>query len=163
MNRRTTHASAPIALLLMAAVLATAVPKSGLAQSHPLLGTWKLNIAKSTLVAPLRSQIVTFAGQGQNLTNTAETIDAKGRASKAADVHIYDGKPRPTTGNPNYDSTAYTRIDTNTVNYVRFRDGKSVETGSIVVSADGKTYTATAEGTTVNGQQYSTVSVYDRQ
>jgi hypothetical protein len=78
-------------------------------------------------------------------------------------VHIYDGKPHPTTGNSNYDSTAYTRINTNTVNFVRFREGKSAETGSIVVSADGKTYTATAEGTAVNGQQYSILLVYDRQ
>jgi hypothetical protein len=165
MNRRTTLtlASIALALLFLAAVLAAVVPKIEVAQSHPLIGTWKLNIAKSALAAPLRSQIVTFVEQGQNLlTNTAETIDARGRASKAVDVHIYDGKPHPTTGNPNYDSTAYTRTNANTVNYVRFRDGKSVETGSIVVSADGKTYTATAEGT-VSGQQYSTVSVYDRQ
>ncbi|SRR6266446_4972406 len=163
MNRRTTLTLTSMASLFLAAILAAAVPKIGLEQNHPLIGTWKLSIAKSTLAAPLRSQIVTFAGQGQNLTNTAETIDAKGRVSKAMDVHIYDGKPHPTAGNPNYDSTAYTRINANTVNYVRFRDGKSVETGSIVVSADGKTYTATAEGTTVSGQQYSTISVYDRQ
>jgi len=163
MNSRHIFTLTSMALFFLVAVLATAVPDIGLAQSNPLIGTWKLNIAKSTLAAPLRSQIVTFAGQGQNLTNTAETIDAKGRVSKAVDVHIYDGKPHPTPGNPNYDSTAYTRINANTVNYVRFRDGKSVETGSIVVSADGKTHTVTAEGTAANGQQYSTVSVYDRQ
>jgi hypothetical protein len=163
MNRRTTLTLTSMALLFLVAVLATAAPKIGLAQSNPLIGTWKLNIAKSTLAAPLRSQLVTFAGQGQNLTNTAETIDAKGRVSKAADVQIYDGKPHPATGNSNYDSTAYTRINANTVNYVRFKDGKSVETGSIVVSADGKSYTVMAEGTAASGQQYSTVSVYDRQ
>jgi len=152
------------ALLVLAALLVTAVPNIGLAQSNPLIGTWKLNLAKSKLAGPPpRSLTLTFAGEGQNLTNTAEIIDAQGQASKAVFMHIYDGKPHPTTGNPNYDSTAYTRVDTNTVNLVRFREGKQVETGHIVVSGDGKTYTATAEGTAANGQQYSIVLVYDRQ
>jgi hypothetical protein len=154
MNRHTTLTLTSMALLFLAGVLATAIPKIGLAQSNPLVGTWKLNIAKSKFAGPPpRSLTLTFAGEGESLTNTAEIIDAQGRASTTVFVHIYDGKPHPTTGNSNYDSTAYTRINTNTVNFVRFREGKSAETGSIVVSADGKTYTATAEGTAVNGQQ----------
>jgi hypothetical protein len=154
-----------MALLFLAAVLATAAPNIGLAQSNPLIGTWKLNLEKSKFIPgpPPRSLTLTFAGQGENLTNTAEGIDAQGGALKTVFVHIYDGKPHPTTGNPNYDSTAYTRVDTNTVNIVRFKAGKSVETGQIVVSGDGKTYAATAEGTTANGQHYSNLFVYDRQ
>jgi hypothetical protein len=30
-------------------------------------------------------------------------------------LHIYDGQPHPTTGNPLYDSSAYLRLDANTV------------------------------------------------
>jgi hypothetical protein len=127
----------------------------------PLIGTWKFNLEKSTSTAPLqRSATLTFAGEGQNLTNTAEGIDAQGQAFKFVYRHIYDGMPHPTTGNPDYDATTYTRIG-NTINVVRFKNGKVVEVAQQVVA--GKTYTGTAEGNTENGQPYHYVLVFDRQ
>jgi hypothetical protein len=80
-----------MALLFLAALLATAVPKIGLAQSNPLVGTWKLNLAKSKFMPgpPPRSTTLTFAGEGENLTDTAEIIDASGsnRISLAVTGH----------------------------------------------------------------------------
>src|SRR5437899_12903186 len=98
MNRRTTLTLTSMALFFLAAVLTTAVPEIGLAQSNPLIGTWKLNLAKSKYmgVPPPRSTTLTFVGEGQNLTNTADTIDAQGQAVKTVFSHIYDGKPHPT-------------------------------------------------------------------
>ncbi len=167
MNRRTTLTLTSMALLFLAAVLATAVPEIGLAQGNPLIGTWKLNLAKSKFIpgpAP-RSQTLAFAGEGESLTNNVETIDPQGQASKQVYTHIYDGKPHPTPGVPGgvYDATAYSRIDTYTVNFVRFKDGKAVQTGSIAVSGDGKTYTVTVGGTGGTGQPVVAVAVYDRQ
>jgi hypothetical protein len=131
---------------------------------NALIGTWKFNAEKSSANAPLaRSAVLTFTGEGQNLRNTAEGIDAQGNAFKITFMHIYDGKPHPSTGNPNYDSTAYTRVDSNNVNYVRFKEGKIAEIGYITVSQDGKTYTAPAQGIAANGQQYHSILVYDRQ
>jgi hypothetical protein len=166
MNRRTTLTLTSMALLFLAALFATAAPKIGLAQSNPLIGTWKLNLAKSKLAGPPpRSQIATFVADGQNVRNTTETIDAQGQASKVVFTHIYDGKPHPTTGVPGgiFDATTYNRIDTNTLNFVRSKDGKAVQTGSIVVAGDGKAFTVTVEGTGANGQRISGVSVYEKQ
>jgi hypothetical protein len=50
----------------------------------------------------------------------------------------------PTTGNPVYDSSAYTRIG-NTINAVSFRQGKPVEVRQGVI-VPGKTFTVTGEG-----------------
>jgi hypothetical protein len=75
--------------------------------------------------------------------------------------HIYDGMPQPTTGSPDFDQTTYTRIG-NTINSVRFRQGKAVEVGQAVI-VPGKTYTLTTEGIDANGQSYRGVGVYDRQ
>src|SRR5258708_1084310 len=134
MNRRTTLTLTSIALLFLPALLATAVVSEiGLAQRNPLIATWKLNLAKSKFIphrpAPEESNHE-FRREGESLTNNVETIDAQGQASKAVYMHIYDGKPHPTPGVPGgvYDATAYTRIDTNTVNFVRFKDGKAVQT-----------------------------------
>jgi hypothetical protein len=128
----------------------------------PLIGTWKMNVEKSTSNSPLaKSQIQTWTGEGQTFTNNAEGVDAQGQPFKLVFRHIYDGMPHPTTGSPNYDATTYTRVG-NTINAVRFRQGKTVEVGQIVI-VPGKTYTVTGEGIAVNGQPYNFVLVFDRQ
>jgi hypothetical protein len=128
----------------------------------PLIGTWKLNLAKSLSNVPLpKSLILAFAGEGQTLTDTADLVDDQGRASKIVFRHIYDGMSHPTTGNPNYDSTIYTRIG-DTINAVRFRAEKPVEVAQAVI-VPGKTYTVTEEGIDVNNQPYHVVLVFDRQ
>jgi hypothetical protein len=129
----------------------------------PLVGTWKLNIEKSTVVGIPRFQSLTqnYSGEGQNFIDTVDAVDAQGQATHAIFRHIYDGMPHPTTGNPDYDSTAYTRVG-NTINGVRFRQGKTVEVMQGVIIL-GKTYTIRAEGIAANGQSYHYVMVLDRQ
>jgi hypothetical protein len=49
----------------------------------PLIGTWKLNREKSTATFLLqRSMTLTWTGDGQNLIDTSEGIDAQGQAFK---------------------------------------------------------------------------------
>jgi hypothetical protein len=126
----------------------------------PLIGTWKLNFEKSTNPL-LKSATSTFAGQGNDLTNTTDAIDTQGRTLKIVFRHIYDGMPHPTAGSPDYNSTTYTRIG-NTINSVRFRQGKAVEVGQSII-VPGKTFTVTAEGIDANNQPYHYVLVLDRQ
>ena len=160
MNRRTI-----LILGLLSAVFATTAPQVGLTQSNPLIGTWKLNLAKSKFSPgpPPKSQTLTFEGAGQDLKNTAETIDAQGQATKTVFMHIYDGKPHPTTGNVVFDATTYTQIDAYHVNWVRSKAEKAVQAGSNVISSDGKTFTVTTDGTGANGQPISSVAVYEKQ
>lgn len=148
-------------------IAATALPGIGIAEDNPLIGTWKLNLEKSKYSpgpAP-RSLTLNFVADGANLTNTAEGINAEGKAIKTVFAHIYDGKPHPTTGVAGdlYDSSTYTRIDANTVNWIRSKDGKTVQTGSNVLSADGKTFTVTTDATGPNGQPIHSVAVFERQ
>jgi hypothetical protein len=147
------------------ALLATT--EIGLAQSNPLIGTWKLNLAKSKYMGapPPRSATPNFSGEGQNLVDNVETVDAQGQTIKTVLIHIYDGKPHPSTGAAGglYDASAYARIDANTVDFVRSKDGKAVQTGWAVVSGDGKTYTVTTGGIGPNGQAMSSVAVYEKQ
>ena len=108
MNRRSFTTMA-----LLGLAVATALPQAGLAQSNPLIGTWKLNLEKSklTLGTPPRSQTATFQQDGQNIKNTNQTIDAQGNATTSVFLHVYDGQPHSTTGSPLYDASAYLRLD----------------------------------------------------
>jgi hypothetical protein len=129
----------------------------------PLIGTWKMNLEKSTVVGipPLRSATLTWSYDGQTLIDTSEGVDAQGQPFKNIVRHIYDGMPHPSTGSPDFDQTAYTRIG-NTINWVRFKNSKTVEVGQAVI-IPGKTYTLHTEGVTASGQPYHAVGVYDRQ
>jgi len=146
--------------------VACSFPQASFAQSSPLIGTWKLNLEKSKFTpgtAP-RSQTATFQQDGQNIKNTNQTIDAQGNAMTNVFLHIYDGQPHPTTGNPLYDTSAYLRLDGNTIVLSRFKGGKVIQIGTIVVSQDGKSRTNTTSGIVgPNGLMGTTVSVYDKQ
>jgi hypothetical protein len=129
----------------------------------PLIGTWKLNLEKSTFIGvpPPKSQTATWAGEGQTLAVTAEGVNAQGQPFKVILRHIYDGQPHPVTGNPNYDANIFHRIG-NSINGARIKNGKVVEIGQGQI-VPGKTYTITEEGINANGQPYRDVLVFDRQ
>jgi hypothetical protein len=128
----------------------------------PYIGTWKMNLEKSTSTDPLpKNKTITFTGEGQNLLATVEGTDAQGKPYKHIVSHIYDGQHHPVTGNPLYDTSAFTRVG-NTINRTTFRNGKPVIVGQGVV-VPGKTYTVTQEGIDLNNQPFRDVAVFDRQ
>jgi hypothetical protein len=85
-----------MALLVSAVALATALPQIGFAQSDPLIGTWKLNLAKSTYSPgpPPRSQTATFQAEGQGLRETLQAINAQGDPANGVFMIFDDGTSR---------------------------------------------------------------------
>jgi hypothetical protein len=164
MNRRTTITLTTMALLGLA--VATALPQAGFAQSNPLVGTWKLNLAKSKFSPgpPPRSLTLTYQQDGQNIRSTAQGVDAQGNPVPAGVLmHIYDGQPHPSTGNPDYDASAYTRVDANTLIFSRLKAGKLIATGTIVMSQDGKTLTVNTTGLGSTPGADTAIGVFDKQ
>jgi hypothetical protein len=151
--------------ILVAFVLSAVFPQIAMAQTDPLIGTWKLNLAKSTYApgpAP-RSITLSYQGAGATLTATADMIDPAGKSLRAVYMRIYDGQPHPTTGMPDYDASTYTRIDANTFIISRTKAGKLVEVDTQVISRDGKTTTITTRGVTAAGMPANIVQVYEKQ
>jgi hypothetical protein len=117
------------------------------AQSVMPTGTWQLNVAKSKFVGPApKSTTEYIEGEGQNRRITIVGIDTAGNPfsviySEAAE----DGKPHPVTGSPapSYDALSFTPIDAYTINISRTKAGKVIQTGTVVVSRDGKSATGT--------------------
>jgi hypothetical protein len=153
-------------MALLGLAVATALPQTGLAQSNPMIGTWKLNLAKSKFSPgpPPRSGTTIFEPAGEGLRVTAEGIDAQGNPTKVDfGVIFFDGKSYPVTGAPAYDASSYKRANDSTVEYTRTKAGKVVQTATFVVSADGKTRTLTTTGVDEKGQKIDNVAFYDKQ
>jgi hypothetical protein len=143
-----------------------ASPQVALAQSDPLDGIWQLNLAKSKITGPragTKSATLYNRGEGQNRRFTLVGIDAQGNPISDVSIDIYDGQPHPTTGSQRYDASTHTQVDAHTINYSRTKAGKVVETGTGVVSQDGKTLTVTVKGTDASGREYNGVNVLDKQ
>jgi hypothetical protein len=144
-----------------------ALLQPGFAQSDPFTGLWQLNLAKSKYIpgpAP-KSQTVYIQGEGQSRKLTAVGINPAGNVLGPAvwSEYVEDGKPHPVAGNPNFDSQTYTRVDANTINISRLKEGKTVGTATAVVSPDGKTMTFTNSTTQATGRQVNDIQVYDKQ
>ena len=110
MNRRTTLILTSMALVCLAT---TALPQAGLAQSHPLIGTWKVNLAKSKYSPgpPPRSNTAIWEAVGEGFRTRTEGIDAQGNPTKTdAGVFSFDGKSYPYTGNAAYDASSYKQV-----------------------------------------------------
>ena len=159
------HALSKLVTLGVVVAFASAVAVTVSAQTGSEIGTWKLNVAKSTYSpgpAP-KSITVVFAAAGQGVKVSAETVNADG--SKLASVYTanYDGTDVPFTGNPAIDTTSLKRINATTVERTDKKGGKVVGTITRVVSADGKSLTLNQKGTNAQGRAFSDVVVLDKQ
>ncbi len=136
------------------------------AADNPLIGTWKLNLARCKFTAGFpvpKSRIVKYEASGPNgMKYTNDTIQADGSPLHVEYVVQFDGKDNPVAGDPSRDSTSQRRIDYYTTEMINKKDGKVVETTTRVVSKDGKTLTVTAKGIR-GGKPYSNLHVYEKQ
>ncbi len=151
-------------LLLVAALVVTSLAFGAESSSDAAMGTWTLDVAKSTFGSqhPLKSQTRIYrpAPHGTHVTIVEE--DASGHQTRTTLTITYDGKPHPVKGNPDYDHASATLVDPNEVDGTFIRNGQPVGDLKRVVSADGKTLTINARYTKADGTAETTMSVYQR-
>jgi hypothetical protein len=130
----------------------------------PVVGTWKLNTAKSTANVPmLKSETRTYAAAPDGVVLTYTRVNAEGKESTVKTTFKYDGKVYPVTGSDDFDALSAKRVDANTIDSIQKHMGKDVGTTRRSVSADGKTLTLVSKLTTPKGTKVDTTMVYDRQ
>jgi hypothetical protein len=138
---------------------------TAVAAADPVIGTWKLNLAKSTFSpgpAP-KSQTRSYAESAQGIALTLKTTDADSKETTATLTFKDDGKPYAVSGNPDFDTVSVKRVDALTVHSTEMKGKATVGTGVRTVSKDGKTLTFAQKGTHTSGVKYDDVLVYDRQ
>ena len=150
-------------------VLAMLIVSTGLrAQNNPLLGTWKINLAKTKYNAgtPPKNQVITYDMVGDALRLTAEIDNAQGHQTNTYTAK-YDGKDYPFHSTAPNAVTGQTvrlqRVDANTTERTTHFNGKQIGTVTEVVSNGGKTLTRTQKGTNAQGQPVDNVQVLDKQ
>jgi hypothetical protein len=149
---------------LLAGVIAFAANPQAQAPKG-LIGTWKLNIAKSKFSpgpAP-KSMTVTYSAVGTDGTKIVVDITpGEGAAQRWEMTAHYDGKEYPVSGNPTADSILMKKIDDVTGESTFKKDGKVTATNVRKLSADGKTLTITSTGTTADGKPRKDVQVLEK-
>lgn len=160
---RATRARQTVGVVACAAICAIgSVPG---AQTDPLAGTWKLDVAHSTYKpgpAP-RGSIVTIEAAGKGIKVAVHTVGADGTEVKWGYASARDGKDAPVNGNPNYDTANVTQTSPTEGTIVYKKGGKPVVTVKTSVAKDGKKLTVTYTGVDPMGQPLNNVGVFLKQ
>ncbi len=148
-------------LLSLTALLASA---SVCFAADAMMGTWKLNEAKSKLVPGAgKNTTVVYEAAGESIKVTVDGVGGDGKPTHNEWTGKFDGKDYPVTGDPASDTRSYTRVNAHTLKLSDKKGGKVNLSGTVVISADGKTRTVTINGTDSMGMKVSSTAVYDKQ
>lgn len=148
------------------AVLAAIASAPLFAQDNPALGTWKLNVAKSTFTGTAPKELTrTLEAVGDSVKYTFAGTAADGSSISYSFTVKYDGTDSPVTGTApgGFDMIAIKKINPHSYEATQKRAGKVAGTGKVVVSKDGKVTTVTLKGTDADGKATGSTSVYDKQ
>jgi hypothetical protein len=145
---------------LMLGLVATAVAFAANAN----MGTWKLNEAKSKMVAGMpRNHTVSYTADGDQIKVTVDGTDKDGKPTHSEWTGKFDGKDYPVTGDAMADSRSYTEVNNHTLKMTGKKDGKVVLTGLITVTAAGNSRKVKITATDANGKKVTNSSVYDKE
>lgn len=129
-----------------------------------MMGTWKLNEAKSKLAAGMaKNNTVVYEAAGDNVKVTIDGTDGDGKPTHNEWTGKLDGKDYPVTGDPTSDTRSVKKVDDHTATFAVKKDGKKTMSGRITVAPDGKSRTVTTSGTNPEGKKVSSTTVYDKQ
>jgi hypothetical protein len=151
-------------LVLVPSSLAIQESTSRKAGEDRVVGTWKLNLAKSRFAgggAPT-SQTRIYEAHPTGIKATVKTSYADGRSTTIEYIAAYDSVEYPLTGSSQYDAIALKRMTDTTAEARLIHAGKEVATAQRVISEDGQTMTITVK-TNVGTGEVTNVSVFQRQ
>jgi hypothetical protein len=149
------------------AVLAMVGASSLQAQGNAVVGTWKLDLAKSKFdpgPGP-KSLMRKVEAQGDGLKYAFEGVSAEGKPLSYGFTVKFDGKDYPVTGSMpgGVDSISAKRVDASNYEATLKKGGKVVSSSKVTVSPDGKITTVDSSGTNAAGAKMHDVQVYDKQ
>lgn len=127
------------------------------AGADPQAGTWEMNLAKSTFVEG--------GPHPKGETVVIEEIEGGLKVNSSAGFQFtakYDGKDYPMTGSAAANGVALRRIDANTIETVRKKDGKTVTSNITFISGDGKTRSNVFQGKNAKGEPITWIAVFDK-
>ena len=148
-----------------AVVLGLLASHEVLAQTDPMIGDWKLNLAKSKYNPgpPPRSSALNVHAAGDGLMAMFDNLNAQGTPAHPMFMVVCNGQPQPVTGAANVETMSCRRPNPYSQEFTNMKGGNVTSSGTIVISPDGRTMTVANKGMNANGQAFDNLSVYDRQ
>ena len=102
------------------------------AADDPQIGTWKLNEAKSKLTPDAgKNTSVVYEAAGDQVKVVIDGTDKDGKPTHNEWTGKFDGKDYAVTGDPKSDMRSYKQIDSNTMQFVIKKEGKTTVTGAL--------------------------------
>jgi hypothetical protein len=146
----------------------TAIAVTHAHAANLIVGTWHLNVAKSTFdgVPVLKSQTRTYEDWGSGVVHAKfEGIDTEGKRTFTEFAARYDDRdyPRVVRGSQTAGTIALRKISDRTSEFTYKEDGKVTITGTRTISPDGRVSTVKYTGTNTDGKRVSATLVFDRQ
>ena len=128
------------------------------------VGTWKLNEAKSKIPAgAAKNTSVVYTAEGDSYKCVVDGVDGAGKPLHNEWTGKFDGKDYALVGDSGADTRAIKMDSPNHYSLTNKKGGKPTTTGTIVLSADGKTRTLTTNTTDASGKKTSATFVYEKQ
>ena len=137
------------------------------AQNDALVGTWKLDTAKSKFdpgPAP-KSLTRTIVADGDGVKYTFEGVAADGKPLAYSFSVKFDGKDNPINGSmpSGAETISAKRVDSHHYVATLKKGGKTIGTSKVNVSSDGSVTTVDSTGTDADGKKVHDVQVFDKQ
>ena len=159
-HHHTTHTNV---VLIVAIALTLLRTMADCFAANPHIGTWRFDEAKSRMHAGVtKNYIITYSEQRDRIKATMDGTDSDGKPNHSVWIGKFDGKAYPVTGNPHHNAERYSVINDHTAAIEGLQDGKVVWWGTITISKDSKTRTATLHSHDVNGKKFTVKKAYDR-
>ena len=153
-------------LVIVALLHATAQSQSA-AEFHPeWLGSWRLNLDRSTYrpgPAPYRRATYRIEPHDGGVRVVYDMVRPRGGVTHLEWTGQFDGRDYPVQGVEEFVTYAYRRIDDRTYDVVTKVDGRTAATSRAVLAPDGRSITTTTAGRDSRGVDVTTVTVYEKE
>jgi hypothetical protein len=145
-------------LIVMAAALT-------LSAADAMLGTWKLNTAKSKYSPGPGPQSVTatYSQDGDWVVVKTEGVGPDGKAATIDNRYKRDGKEYPYQAPTGGSGTIIAKSKGANTTDATLKVGSATTTSHTVVAKDGKSFTRTTKGTNAEGKPVNNTAVYEKQ
>ena len=166
-DRRVVHLGKGIFLLASVIMIFSTTGPLFAQSKDRLVGTWDLDLAKSSFVPdnPPQKRTLIFTSKENGIQCVMRTTISggldNGMISESDYTAKYDGKDYEISESL-LDTVSLKKIDANTVERIGKIRGAAVETATMKLSPDGKVLTVTTKGTAA-GMPYSSIQVFERE
>ena len=127
-------------------------------------GTWKLNLSASSLpFAPPRSVVLEITVDGEDVSFTENSVDARGVAETVTIRARFDNQVYPVNGSALADGFAIERVHEDTWRARGTKAGNLIFTETIILAPDGASIREDAETTLADGSRAPATLIYERQ